>query len=64
MITLAHTTKNYDVEYQGDIYGFELTHDTNSDYTTLTVFLEGDDVTEDAKTQEVIEYFEENIEAE
>lgn len=64
MITLAHTTKNYDVEYQDDIYNFEVTHDTNSDYTSLTVYLDGDDVTEESKTQEVIEYFEDNLQAE
>ena len=61
MITLAHTTKHYDVEYQDDIYCFSVSHDLNSDYTDLTVFLEGEDVTDEFKTQEVIDYFDDNL---
>jgi hypothetical protein len=64
MITLAYTQKNYDVEYQDDLYNFELRSYYNIGYDDLTVYLDGNDVTEDAKTQEVIEYFEDNLEAE
>jgi len=64
MITLAHTTKHYDVEYQDDIYNFEVSHDSNSDWTDLVVFLEGNDVTYEPKTQEVIDYFYDNLQAE
>lgn len=60
MITLAHETKHYDVEYQGDIYNFVLSYYVNLDWEDLTVYLEGEDVTTDSKTQEVIEHFEEN----
>jgi len=61
MIALAHTKKHYYVEYQDDIYNFEVLYDSNSDWTNLTVFLEGDDVTNEPKTQEVIEYFHDNL---
>jgi len=61
MIALAHTKKHYDVEYQDDIYNFEVLYDSNSDWTNLTVFLEGDDVTDEHKTQEVVEYFYDNL---